>query len=64
MENHLYTCCGSPAYAAPELISGKEYLGAEVFVASRKQDTLIIHPVKVVFYLNVSCKKYDLTLER
>lgn len=30
MENHLYTCCGSPAYAAPELISGKEYLGAEV----------------------------------
>ncbi|KAL3877262.1 hypothetical protein ACJMK2_034995 [Sinanodonta woodiana] len=29
MENHLFTCCGSPAYAAPELISGKEYLGAE-----------------------------------
>ncbi|KAL5018480.1 hypothetical protein ScPMuIL_004202, partial [Solemya velum] len=29
MENHLYTCCGSPAYAAPELVSGKEYLGAE-----------------------------------
>ncbi|XP_050392898.1 maternal embryonic leucine zipper kinase [Patella vulgata] len=29
MENHLFTCCGSPAYAAPELISGKQYLGAE-----------------------------------
>ena len=33
MEHHLYTCCGSPAYAAPELISGKEYLGAEVTIS-------------------------------
>ena len=29
MENLLSTCCGSPAYAAPELIAGKNYLGAE-----------------------------------
>ena len=29
MNNVLKTCCGSPAYAAPELVNGQEYLGAE-----------------------------------
>ena len=31
MNSHLETCCGSPAYAAPELISGKCYLGIFLF---------------------------------
>ncbi len=29
----LLTCCGSPAYAAPELVQGKAYIGSEVSVA-------------------------------
>ncbi|KAJ8321494.1 hypothetical protein KUTeg_000955 [Tegillarca granosa] len=36
MDNCLFTCCGSPAYAAPELISGKKYLGSETFIEPRK----------------------------
>ncbi|XP_019770898.2 maternal embryonic leucine zipper kinase-like [Dendroctonus ponderosae] len=32
MENPLHTSCGSPTYAAPELILGQQYLGCEVDV--------------------------------
>jgi hypothetical protein len=34
MDSQLFTCCGSPAYAAPELVSGKEYLGSEVILTN------------------------------
>ena len=30
LDQRLATCCGSPAYAAPELVSGKQYLGNPV----------------------------------
>lgn len=32
IKNLLFTSCGSPTYAAPELVLGKEYVGPEVDV--------------------------------
>ncbi|XP_024942056.1 maternal embryonic leucine zipper kinase [Cephus cinctus] len=34
MQSHLFTSCGSPTYAAPELILGNKYLGSEVDIWS------------------------------
>ena len=45
----MKTCCGSPAYAAPELVNGQEDLGAEAI------DNLLIYTVGGLagFYLTL-----------
>jgi maternal embryonic leucine zipper kinase len=42
LSDQLETCCGSPAYAAPELIKGQRYFGNEVRARACLSDTQFI----------------------
>lgn len=49
MSEHLFTSCGSPTYAAPELILGKKYLG------NLKLIYIYLYYILLIYLINYYC---------